>query len=189
MDVFQQGFRGVLSLALFVAACPARAQTDAGAVLTQPAVGKGVPYAGICKDETAAIQLDITGFRDRTGHTRAELYPPNDPDFLADDTKLMLAGKVFKRIDIQTPETGDAVICMPVPGPGQYTMSILHDRNENRKFDAFKDGFGFPNNPKLGWSQPKADQVRVTVGDKPLKITVVLNYTQGFSARPWRGKN
>ena len=35
---------------------------------------------------------------------------------------------------------------------------MLHDRNGDRRFNAFVDGAGFANNPRLGFSKPKARQ-------------------------------
>ena len=39
---------------------------------------------------------------------------------------------------------------------GTYTLSLLHDRDMNRKFGFLNDGIGFPGNPRIGHSRPPA---------------------------------
>ncbi len=170
-----------LSLAVWLIAA------NSGKAWSQPTMGRA-PYAGSCAGLEPEVEIEVIGFKDKAGNVRAELYPNNDEDFLEGGHKLLLAGKLFKRIDLPTPTQGSALICMPVPKAGTYSMSILHDRNANGEFDGFKDGFGFPGNPKLGWRKPKAAAAAVTVSTGVTKITVILNYVQGLSIKPWKGK-
>ena len=60
---------------------------------------------------------------------------------------------------------------------------MLHDRNASGKLDPFSDGYGFPNNPKLGMSKPDVEDVTVIVFSK-INLDIALNYWMGFSARP-----
>jgi uncharacterized protein (DUF2141 family) len=139
-----------------------------------------------CTEAVPSIEVHVTGFKDRAGQVRAELYSDSKDDFLASHRVLEAAGKIFHRIDTPTPLAGEAVICMPVPKPGRYSMVILHDRNGNGKLDGFSDGFGFPGNPKLSIGKPDVEKAVVSIGNSTVKITVVLNYLQGFSIRPWK---
>jgi uncharacterized protein (DUF2141 family) len=142
--------------------------------------------AGRCRSpETGpAFLVDVTGLKDRAGRLKLELYPANDQDFLADDNVLVMAGKPFARVEMTTPPDGAAQLCIRAPHPGRYALSLLHDRNSDRKFQLSSDGIGFSNNPKLGWSKPGADRVAVDVGDTPRRVDIMMNYRHGLGVRP-----
>jgi len=146
----------------------------------------GEPMPGSCsgvESETAAV-VHISGFKDRAGNVRVELYPATDEDFLAPGALLREQGKTFQRIDIPTPQEHEAVVCVALPAEGTYAIAALHDRNASGKLDPFSDGFGFPNNPRLGFSKPKVDKVIFTAAAGQTHIDVVLNYWNGLAARP-----
>lgn len=134
--------------------------------------------------EGPRARVDVTGFKDRNGQLRVELYPATAADFLAPGRKLIAEGKVFIRIDIPMPEEGDASVCMPLPQVGSYAMAILHDRNASGRLDPFSDGYGFPNNPRLGYKKPDVSAATFTAEAPVTDIRVRLNYWNGFSARP-----
>lgn len=143
--------------------------------------------AGRCApDETGpAFFVSVHGLKDRRGNLKLELYPANDDDFLEDDNILVSQGKVFARVEEPVPGDGDVTICIRAPGPGTYALVLLHDRNADRKFSLSSDGVGFPGNPELGLSKPKAAAVSATVGDGPARLDIVLNYRRGlFSFGP-----
>ncbi len=143
-------------------------------------------HEGRCRPGEAgpAILVDVAGLRDRKGLLRLELYPANDDDFLADDNVLLSAGKAFARVDAPVPETAAVRICIKVPRPGSYALSLLHDRNANRRFDLAGDGIGFPGNPRLGWSRPSAQRAAVQAGSGVTHVGIRLNYRRGLSMRP-----
>lgn len=122
------------------------------------------------------IYVDVIGLKDRAGQLRLELYPAGDQDFLADDNVLLAAGKTFARVDMPVPQSGAVRMCIRAPAPGVYTMSLLHDRDSNRKFGLTRDGIGFPGNPKLGWSKPRAAEARIEVAAPQTETQIVLNY-------------
>lgn len=127
-----------------------------------------------------AVMVRVDGFRDRTGNVRIAIYHAIEEEFLA-------SGKYVTRIDVPLTREGPMTVCAPVPESGPHAIVALHDRNANGKLNVWNDGFGFSRNPRLGSSKPPVDLVEVQVaGVVPLNIT--LNYVQGLSARPWRGR-
>jgi uncharacterized protein (DUF2141 family) len=133
-----------------------------------------------------ALLINVTGLKDRQGTLKAELYPATDNDFLADDNILISAGKTFRRVLVELPATGPVQLCIRTPGPGVYGLSLLHDRDGNRKFGLSIDGVGFGANPdSLGPFKPKIAAGRVTAGAGPTAITVRMLYRRGlFSFAP-----
>ena len=127
-----------------------------------------------------AVLLLATGLKDRKGKLKAELYPANEEDFLADDNVLVMAGKPFRRVEIAVPPSGPVQLCIRLPGPGDYALILLHDRDANRKFGLSSDGIAFSSNPRLGLSKPKAEAVKFTAGPGLTPLTVRLNYRHGL---------
>ena len=97
---------------------------------------------------------------------------------------LVAAGKTFRRVEIDVPDTGAPVLCVRVPAAGRYGVSLLHDRDSNRKFGWRVDGVGFASNPKLGLGKPKAARASATAGSTPTRIDIVMNYQRGLGMRP-----
>jgi uncharacterized protein (DUF2141 family) len=148
-------------------------------VESNPNLGKA---EGQCRpgESGPAVIITAVGLKDRQGLLRAELYPANEGDFLEDDNILINAGKTFRRVEIRLPPSGPVQLCIRTPGPGPYTLSILHDRDANLKFGLSTDGVGFPNNPKLGLSKPKAAAVRFETGPGLTQISIRMNYRRGL---------
>jgi len=167
-----------LALALWSALLAA-----AGPVTPSPALGKA---EAACRPKEAgpALVVHVVGLKDRKGLVRAEVYPANDADFLQDDAILINQGKTFRRVDLELPPSGPVTLCIRVPSAGRYSLSVLHDRNRNLKWDKFPDGLGFGGNPKLGWSKPKAASASVSAGATPTRVEVVMNYLRGLNYRP-----
>ena len=156
----------------------------ASAVSSSPDLGTA---EGRCRPGESGPSLLITfaGLKDRKGRVKAELYPPRDDDFLEDDNVLVNAGKTFRRVEMDVSPSGPVVLCVRAPSAGTYTLSLLHDRDSNRKFGLSVDGIGFPGDPKLGWSKPKAKSAMVQVGNGPTPVTVTMQYRHGlFSFGP-----
>lgn len=131
-----------------------------------------------------ALLVTVTGFKSRDGQTRLKLYSDRQDEFLKSPQELTAAGKIFVRADIPTPLSGDAVFCLVPPGPGHYTLNAFHDRNEDGEVDIWRDGFGFSNNPKLGFGAPKAAQAAFSIQSGVLPMRVVLNYVIGLMPQP-----
>jgi uncharacterized protein (DUF2141 family) len=139
---------------------------------------------GRCRDKESgpAFLVNVDGLKDRSGLLKLEVYPANDRDFLADDNVLLMAGKTFRRVLAKVPKTGRAVMCVRVPEPGSYSLVLLHDRDANGRFNFTSDGVGFPGNPKLGWSKPKASAAQATARATPTAASILLNYRTGIAS-------
>lgn len=134
-----------------------------------------------------ALLVDIAGLKDRRGRLKLEVYPANDRDFLADDNKLIEAGKVFRRVVAPVAGSGTPQLCVRLPAAGSYAVMVMHDRNDNHRFELSTDGVGFTGNPKLGLSRPRAAQARIVAGGGLTRTRVVMNYRTGlFSFGPVR---
>ncbi len=156
----------------------------AAAIASSPDLGKaeGQCHAG---EPGSEFLVEVKGLKDRAGRLKLELYPSNDTDFLADDNVLVGAGKTFRRVEEPVPAAGPVMLCIRAPGPGTYSLSLLHDRNSDRKFSLSIDGIGFAGNPKLGMSKPRAAAASAQVGSGPAHISIVMNYRRGlFSFGP-----
>ncbi len=154
------------------------------ALRSSPDLGKA---EGKCRpgESGPALLVEAVGLKDRTGNMKLEIYPANEQDFLADDNVLVAAGKTFRRVEVPVPPAGPVVLCVRTPGPGTYAVSVLHDRNGDRRFGWKIDGIGFSGNPKLGWGKPKASQSSVRVnGGGVSRISVVMNYKSGLGVAP-----
>lgn len=165
----------ITALVALAAAQPSPAQE----VRSTPDLGKA---EGRCRspENGPSFLIEVEGLKDRSGLLRVELYPAREGDFLADDDELVRAGKTFARVEVPTPKYGTPTICIRAPRPGRYTLSILHDRDSNRRFGLSIDGVGFSNNPRLGLSKPKAAGAEVGVGSGPTRLRIVMNYRRGI---------
>lgn len=136
-----------------------------------------------------ALLITLAGLKDRKGIIRAELYPANDQDFLQDDNILVSNGKTFRRVVERVPASGPVELCLRVPAPGRYALSVVHDRNGGGAFSLSKDGIGFAGNPRIGLSRPKAAAAAVEAGAGLTPTTVIMNYRRGlFSFGPLEDK-
>lgn len=159
----------------------------ASATQTGPELGKA---EGRCRpnERGPAILVNVIGLKDRTGLLKLEVYPSNDTDFLADDNILIDAGKVFRRVEVPTPASANVQLCIRIPGPGAYSLSLLHDRDSNHRFSLSSDGIGFASNPRLHREKPKAAETRLIAGPGLTTTDIVLNYLHGlFQFGPLKG--
>lgn len=153
--------------ALAFAATPAFAQQD--------------PVDGTCAIPGGArLYVNVTGLKDRTGRLKVELYPPNEEDFLRDDTSLKREGKPFRRVWASVPQSGPVRICIRAPSAGTWAVLFTHDRDGKNKFNFWEDGAGFASNQKLGRSRPKVRQALVNVGAGGGQITIKAQYLRGL---------
>lgn len=128
-----------------------------------------------------AVQVNVTGLKDRSGRLKLELYPATEEDFLKDDHDLVREGKTFRRIWAETPGgSGPVAMCIRVPHPGTFAILFTHDRDHKNKFNFWQDGAGFPSNQRLGRSRPKLRQALVHVGNGVAVVNVRAQYLRGL---------
>jgi len=127
-----------------------------------------------------ALMVSARGLKDLQGSVKVEVYPSNDQDFLADDNILLNAGKTFRRAVQPVKSSKTNTLCIRVPSPGYYSILLLHDRNNNRKFDLSTDGVGFAGNPKLRLAKPRAASARAQAGPGLTQLDILLNYRTGL---------
>ncbi|WP_375381661.1 DUF2141 domain-containing protein [uncultured Sphingomonas sp.] len=158
------------------AAGPAAAQTlGADAAACQPGGGP-------------AVEVTITGLKDRQGAVRVELYPATDEDFLKGDHELIAQDKVFRRVSVAPPKAGPVAICVRVPHPGRYALVMIHERDGKMKFDYRIDGAGTPSNRRLGFGKPKLPEALITVGAGVTPIPIRAQYLGMFGFSPSSAK-
>ncbi len=143
------------------------------------------PHAARCGAGAAsAVLVEVTGLKLRRGSLRVQSYGGNPSQYFE-------KGAWLERIDVPVPATGSVSICVPVPKPGVYAISVRHDLNGNHKSD-MADGGGMSGNPEMSLmglimkSKPSPKEVAFNVGQGTRVITVVMNYVQGGSFRPVR---
>lgn len=156
----------------------------AATIVSTPALGTAEARCRV-GERGPAVVVTVVGLKDRAGKLRAELYPPRDGDFMADDDKLVAAGQVFRRSVIAIPATGPARLCLRVPAPGRYALLVVHARDGGHGFSLLHDGIGFAGNPRLGHSKPRAAAATLEAGPGVTETSVVMNYRSGlFSFAP-----
>jgi uncharacterized protein (DUF2141 family) len=144
------------------------------------------PHAAACSAEAKpAMLVRVEGLKSRTGVVRVQSYG-------GDPARFFDKGTYIERVQVAVPRSGPLEVCMPVPRPGVYAVSVRHDANGNGKTDMNADGGGFSGNPNLSLldavfkRKPSPSQVQVRVsGVTP--VSVRLNYVNGTSVGPIGG--
>lgn len=126
---------------------------------------------------TAAALVTVQGFKDRRGKLRIQNYRGNPEEFLA-------SGRYLHREEASVSPDGEMTLCLPLPGPGNYAIVALHDRDSNGKLSVWSDGVGFSRNPRLALSKPALDATMMNFGAGVTTVRIVLNYRRGLSVRP-----
>jgi uncharacterized protein (DUF2141 family) len=138
------------------------------------------PDAASCRPGAAnpAVLVNVSGFKNRVGRLRVQLYNDNPAEFLA-------KGKKLRRIDLPVTATGVMPVCIAVPAAGNYAIAVRHDADANGK-SGWNDGGGFSRNPSISLFdlKPKLREVEIAVGNSVKPIDVVLNYRRGLVIGP-----
>lgn len=140
------------------------------------------PFASACTGGEPAMLVHVTGFKAHTGTLRVQSYG-GDPDHYFDK------GSYLRRIDLRVPPAGALDVCVPVPAPGRYAVSVRHDLDGSGKTDR-SDGGGMSGNPHVSLidllfrRKPSPDRVAIEVGSGVRIVPVTLNYLQGTSFGP-----
>lgn len=150
----------------------------AGTTSAQPVLGADAAACATAASGPAAL-VRVSGFKDRVGNLRVQLYSDREADFLE-------RGKKLKRIEMPVRSADAMHVCVALPAAGRYTMVVLHDRDANGKLSVWSDGVGFSNNPRLGLGKPDVEKVIFAANGGVTTLDVVLNYRRGLSVRPVR---
>ena len=140
------------------------------------------PFAAACETGEPAMLVHVVGFKARTGVVRVQSYG-GDPDHYFDK------GSYLKRIELRVPPAGALDVCVPVPMPGRYAISVRHDIDGSGHTGRL-DGGGMSGNPHVSLfdlmfkRKPSPDLVAVAVGRGVRVVPVVLNYLSGASFGP-----
>lgn len=126
------------------------------------------------------LYVNVVGLKDRTGRLKVELYPPNETDFLRDDTLLKREGKQMRRVWAPMPQSGPVRVCIRAPYGGLWAVLFTHDRDGKNKFNFWQDGAGLPSNQRLGRSRPKVRQALVNIAPQGGQITIRAQYLKGL---------
>jgi uncharacterized protein (DUF2141 family) len=124
---------------------------------------------------TCTLRIHVDGFRNTRGNLGTIIF--RSPDGWPEDKqKSFLHGPA----PIDT-KSRTAVAVWPGLAPGDYGVAAIHDENSNAKLDRNligipKEGFGFANNPHVGFGPPPFEQAIVHVACPATEITIHLQY-------------
>ena len=136
--------------------------------------------AALCRTgQGPAIQVNVSGLKDRAGEIWLELYPNSEADFLRDDTALIAEGKTFRRIRTK-PLAGVASVCVRVPRPVRYALMLRHNRTGKDSFSVWSDGVGFPGNKPIGRHRPGFAQAAIDAGAGVTVTGIQMQYLHGL---------
>ena len=127
-----------------------------------------------CTAGKPGVIVHVAGLKQVRGQLKVSLYGPEPGRWLAKKGRI---GRV------KVPVTARAMdICMTVPGPGRYAISVHHDLNANGARDRH-DGGGYSRDPRVSLFNPKPafDKAAFSVGPEPTRIGVTLLYIRGLS--------
>jgi uncharacterized protein (DUF2141 family) len=153
----------VARLALGVAFVPACAQSP----------NLDLPQARTYSGCTLRIHVD--GLRNSKGNIGTVIF--TSPDGWPEDTsKAFRAGPA----PIPPDERQGTAVWNDLP-PGDYGVAAIHDENSNAKLDRNlfgipKEGFGFANNPHIGWGPAPFKAALVHVACPATEITIHILY-------------
>lgn len=139
------------------------------------------PHAADCAGGRPAMLVRVTGLKSRQGLVRVQSYG-GDPAHFFDK------GSYLERVQVPVPAAGPVEVCMPVPRPGTYAVSVRHDIDASGKATR-ADGGGMSGNPDISLMdvifkrKPSPSQVAVQVHGRTV-VPVTLNYVQGASVGP-----
>ena len=119
-------------------------------------------------DGKPRVLVKVENLQSTEGNLRVQIYGDNPDDFLEKGKKLL-------RIDVPI-DHNTMQVCVPLPGLGNYAMSVMHDRNANGRADFLTEGFGFSNNPTLILAPPDLEETLFAARAGVIELTVSLFY-------------
>tara|TARA_B100001250_G_scaffold388614_1_gene387009 strand:+ start:152 stop:667 length:516 start_codon:yes stop_codon:yes gene_type:complete len=123
-----------------------------------------------------SIQLKVSGFENLDGNLAIAIF--NDSDAFNN------GGQTYKDSILSINSYEMDLIINNIEN-GEYAISLFHDYDKNGElttssllgFKIPQEGFGFSNNPNIGFSQPTYDECKFTViKDQTLVVPIDINY-------------
>lgn len=140
-------------------------------LLAAPALAASVSDRPCTADDLVRLQIKVAGVHNARGTITLMLYGDRDEDFLK-------KGKRLGRIRVPA-QKGEVTVCMPLPAPGSYAISLYHDEDGNKKltknwFGLPIEGYGFSRDATVSYRLPQLDETVFTAmpGDTQVRITM-----------------
>ena len=121
------------------------------------------------------LRIHVDGLRNAKGNIGSVIY--KSADGWPDDS-----GKAFRIGPTPIgPDGHEGTVVWENLPPGVYGVAAIHDENSNAKLDKNflgipKEGFGFANNPHVGWSTPPFKAALVNVTCPVTEIEIHIQY-------------
>ena len=129
--------------------------------------------AFLCEGSGVPIWITIDKVRNSKGTIKVELYNGE-----VKTGKKM--GKKVTRTRVKALQ-GETKLCLNAPSRGDYSIALYHDENDNKKFDQNfigipLEGFGFSNNPSLGFGLPDEMEIRFQAKQTGINLRISVVY-------------
>ena len=157
-----------LAYLFLISACCAQAGPCANIFALEPLASAG-------DQPGCTLRIHVDGLRNSTGVVGAAIF--KSPDGWPEDMN-----KTVHHWPTQiAPGAHEATAVMEDLPPGNYGVVVIHDENRNRKLDRNffgvpKEGFGFANNPHVGFSAPPFTAATVHVTCPVTETSIHLIY-------------
>ena len=127
----------------------------------------------ICQSSGIPIWITIEKVRSSNGTIKVELYSGEAEK--VPDKKNKVDRKRIQALQ------GETKLCLNAPSEGNYSISLYHDENDNKKLDRNfigipREGFGFSNNPPLRLGMPEQIEMRFTVEHMAVNLRISVIY-------------
>jgi len=121
-------------------------------------------------DYSAQLLIEVSGFENSDGNLAIAIN--NNSAQFASNTECYIDTIIYVLYD-------DMVVAIDGIEPGVYAISIFHDEDEDGELDVGflgipEEGFGFSNNPSIGFSQPSFNDCSFEIKDNQ-SIAVPIN--------------
>jgi uncharacterized protein (DUF2141 family) len=127
----------------------------------------------LCEGSGVPIWITIEKVRNSKGTIKVELY---NGEVETGKKK----GKKIARTRVKASQ-GETKLCLNAPSRGDYSISLYHDENDNKKFDRNfigipREGFGFSNNPSIGFGLPDEEEIRFQAKQTGINLRISVVY-------------
>jgi uncharacterized protein (DUF2141 family) len=119
--------------------------------------------AGSAAAETVTITL--TGVQARPGPIKASLNTRE---------QFLRAAPAYEAV--AEPAAGGVTLTFRNVAPGDYALMVMHDLNDNDRFDYGTDGWAFSNSALPMMGPPVFDERKFTVATTPVTLTETMQY-------------